>query len=137
VPRSAFEKCPDCREDVATHLFKEVGRRRICGFCVQKNQLKAQRDKLREAKGVDSNWIGKFLVRCALIAGVFVLGRVILFELKHTGESVSTLPTVEDPSGPAPTLNAAPTAAPRLAAPAAPRGDVALPPDIDLVPAGR
>jgi hypothetical protein len=86
---------------------------------------------------VDANWIGKFLVRCALIAGVFVFGRVILFELKHGSESPSLLPTVEAPSPLTPLASAPPTVPPSGERPA-PRGDVALPPDIDLVPtAGR
>jgi hypothetical protein len=135
--RSSFEKCPECREEVAAHLFKESGRRRVCGFCLVKSETKARRDRLREARGVDSNWIGKFLVRCALIAAVFVLARVILFELKNAGDSVSTLPAVEDASGPMPTLTSAPAVAPRRLVPAASPGDAALPPDIDLVPAGR
>ena len=101
VPRTTFERCPECREDVASHLFKEVGRRRVCGFCAQQKRLQAQRDRLREAKGVDSNWIGKFLVRCALIASAFVLGRVILFELRNLAHGDSALPAVEDLSSPA------------------------------------
>jgi hypothetical protein len=132
-----FAKCPDCREQVPENLFREVGRRRICGFCVQKAEAKAQRDRLRDAHGVDANWIGKFLVRCALIAGVFVFGRVILFELRHGSESPSLLPTVEAPSPLSP-VSSVPTAPPLHGERLAPRGNVALPPDIELLPtAGR
>jgi hypothetical protein len=135
VRAPVFEKCPGCREEVPSHLVREVGQRRLCGFCVQKADVKARRDKLREAKGVDANWIGKFLVRCALIAGVFVLGRVILFELRHGTVSPSLLPTVESPSS-FPTPASAPSEVPEVAKPSAPRVDVALPPDIDLLPTG-
>lgn len=136
VMAPTFEKCPGCNEEVPAHLFREVGKRRVCGFCVQKQDIKTKRDKLRDAKGVDSNWIGKFLVRCALIAGVFVFGRVVLFELKHGSESPSLLPTVE--SSPASTFAPAPPEAPEAGKPAAPQADVALPPDIELVaPAGQ
>lgn len=92
-----FEKCPGCGEEVPSQLIRELGNRRLCGFCLQKGEVAARRNKLREAKGVDSNWIGKFLVRCALIAAAFVLVRVILFEMKSQPESASTLPTAEMP----------------------------------------
>ncbi|HYR57031.1 MAG TPA: DUF4339 domain-containing protein [Chthoniobacteraceae bacterium] len=103
----SFEKCPDCREEIASNLFREMGRRRICGFCVHKREVKAERDRLCEAKGVDSNWVGKFFLRCAIIAGAFVLARIVLFEMQHTSESPSALPSVEDLSSPAPALTAA------------------------------
>ncbi len=91
------EKCQDCREEVPSHLIREIGRRRLCGFCIQKQENDAWRAKLRAARGADSDWLGKFLVRCALIAGAFVLGRVILFELSHS-KSPSLLPTPELPA---------------------------------------
>ncbi|MGB8169456.1 MAG: DUF4339 domain-containing protein [Chthoniobacteraceae bacterium] len=137
LPAPVFEQCAGCREQVPSNLFREIGRRRLCGFCLQKREITARRDKLRDAKGVDANWIGKFLVRCALIAGLFVLSRVVLFELKHAGDSPSLLPTVESPSTFQP-HSSAPPEIPQTAKPTAPRENVALPPDIDLVPtAGR
>lgn len=92
-----FEKCPGCHEEVPSQLIPELGPRRLCGFCLQKADAAARRNKLREAKGVDSNWLGKFLVRCALIAAAFVLVRVVFFEMSHQPESASLLPTVEVP----------------------------------------
>jgi hypothetical protein len=129
----AFEKCPGCGEEVPSHLVREFGQRRSCGFCVQKQEAKARRDKLRDAKGVDSNWIGKFLLRCALIAGVFVLGRVVLFELRHVSDSPSLLPTIEAPSA-FPALASAPREVPATAKPATTVADLSLPPDIELIP---
>ena len=130
----AFEKCRGCGEEVASHLFCEAGRRRICGFCVQKQEVKARRDKLRGARGVDANWIGKFLVRCALIAGVFVFGRVVLFELRHGGSTrPHLLPAIEAPSPNTP-ISSAPSIAPPSRERVAPAGNVELPPDIELVP---
>jgi hypothetical protein len=69
---------------------------------VQKNAAKAKRDLLCNAKGVDAHWFAKFILRCALIAGVFVFGRVIFFEVRHAFDGPSVLPTVEAPTKAAP-----------------------------------
>lgn len=74
----AFDKCPVRRENVTAQLLR-------------------REDRLRDAKGVHSDWITKFLIRCALLAGLLVLGRVILIELSHKSESSSRRPTVEPP----------------------------------------
>lgn len=108
-----FEKCPDCREEVPSHLLREIGARRLCGFCLQKADVDSRRNRLREARGVDFNWLGKFFVRCALIAAAFVLVRVLLFEMGQPKDDVSTLPTVNTSSALMPIVELAPGAGQR------------------------
>ena len=122
-----FESCPECRQQVPSNLFREMGRRRVCGFCMEKIKAKAKRDQLRDAKGADANWLGKHLIRVAIGAAVLITIRLIGIELKapKTG-TFGHLPTTEEHS---------PLPVPRsLVSGAAGSRPTALAPDIDLIP---
>jgi hypothetical protein len=95
TPAPAFEKCPDCGECLPANLFVEDGRR-VCGTCVQRLAAKANRDRLRDARGVDAHWLGKYLVRLALVAAAFVAVRVVMMEMGSPTKSAEVLPTPEN-----------------------------------------
>ncbi len=83
----AFEFCPGCQGEKPQDLFRELGKRRVCGNCIRQGQIKTRRDRLRNARGADANWLGKYFVRLALAAGAFVAIRILLMEMGggHSG----------------------------------------------------
>ena len=71
-----FEDCPQCRERLPSHLFRELAGRRICGNCFRETHAQKQRAKLRLATGVDSNWFLKHLAKVAVVGLLIGFARI-------------------------------------------------------------
>ncbi len=99
TPAPAFELCPGCEEEMPSALFRILGSRRICGSCVHHAQFKAGRNRHREVRGADANWLGRYFVRLALLAGAFLAIRILFQEMVgiHPATAI-TRPAPEDHS---------------------------------------
>ena len=91
-----FELCPRCDAGMPAPWSREMGRRRICRNCGGQMRVQAERDRRRNARGVDSNWLGKYFVRLALVTAALVAIRILLMEMdgRHPA-TASALPVLE------------------------------------------
>ena len=98
---AAFELCPGCAEEMPSALFRILGSRRICGSCIHHAQFKAGRNRRREVRGADANWLGRYFVRLALLAGAFMAIRILFLEMGGIHPATaSTRPAPADHSAP-------------------------------------
>ncbi|MEA3209324.1 MAG: domain 2 [Chthoniobacter sp.] len=91
-----FETCAECHEKMPGYLFATFGKRRVCGVCGRKLRLKAQTEKWAEAKGVDSNWLVKHILRVAICALILAAIRIVVLEMgTHGAQPSDSLPVPE------------------------------------------